>query len=186
MHKIRLLMLSVLGALALSAISASMASAQPVAKCEPKLTGAPSLTMICIENLSGELLVLGLPALETIEFLAKKVAASESKLLGEDSGLEITCKNATATALADGTPLASATLIEAIVEFTECTVNAAGCTLDNGTIRTNLLVGTALTNEDGKIEFTPAAGAIFATFVILGAECTVAKTVNVEGHVEGT
>jgi|HubBroStandDraft_6_1064221.scaffolds.fasta_scaffold467060_1 hypothetical protein len=185
MRQAKLIAMGCLITLALCALSATMASAQPTAKCEPKLTGTPSLTMICIENKSGELLVLGLPALETIELLAKKVAATESFLRGEASGIEITCSNVTVTALADGTPLASASFIEVIDIFTGCKTNVPGCTLDNEEIRTELLVGNLLTTEDGKIEFTPAAGKIFTTFVILGAECTISKTMNIEGHIEG-
>src|SRR5580704_6003 len=157
MRQAKLAAMGFLITLALYALSATMASAQPTAKCEPKTTGSPTLAMLCIENKSGELLVLGLPALETIELLAKKIAGSESKLVGEASGLEIICETASATALADGTPLASATLIEAIVVFTGCKTHVSGCTLDSGEIRSELLVGTSLTSEEGKIEFLPAA-----------------------------
>lgn len=182
MSRIRLLVVSMLGVVALTAISAATASAQPTIKCEPNGT-TKTLSMVCVQNSAGELLTLGLPSLETIELLATKTAGTESELKST-AGLQILCSKATSTALADGTPAGSATLIEALVTFTGCTVDNAKCTLNKEEIKTELLIGTPL-NVDGVIEFKPAVGELFAEFIVRGEECAVAKTVQVKGSVEG-
>jgi hypothetical protein len=184
MTRIKLLLLSVLGILALTTMAAATASAEPTVTCTPTGNSSHTLTTACIQNSAGALLTLGLPALETIELLAKKIPNTNSKLVTE-SGLEITCTEAVSTSLIDGSPTESASLIEALVTFTGCTVNIPNCELDNGEIKTELLAGTPAATLDGQILFTTSTG-VFATFTVLGKECAVSKEILVHGNVLGT
>lgn len=189
MSRLRVLLVSMLGLVVLSAVASSAASAQPTAKCEPNGNTTHTLSMACVQNTAGELLVLGLPSLETILVLSKKEAGTVA-VLKAASGLEITCTAATNEGLLDGSPTESASQIELIVTFTGCTPAAPEhCALENGTIKTELLTATSeIPNvTDGLLLFKPAVGTSFARFTIInsGGTCGVAAELNVTGEVLG-
>jgi hypothetical protein len=177
MSRVKLLIVTALGVLALSAIASSAAFAEPTAKCE-KLGTKPALTQICVQNKAGELLVLGLPALETIEFLATQEGLVHELTIKE--GPTISCAKGSATGLVDGQPTESALLEKVKIVFTECIVktNEAECeVLSDGPGTTGtpgVIESEALdadfqnqSTEDGAIEFLPeAVGGAFANFSI--------------------
>ena len=187
MSRIRLLLLGVLGALAVSAVASSSALAVgPTAKCE-KLGTLETFVQGCIETLTaGELLVLGLPALETILLLSKKEPATANSLLGSN-GLKIECTEAENEGLVDGSPSGSVLIEQILIVFTGCTVpEPANCALSNGTIRTELLAGAVLSvaSEEADIDFTTET-ALFAEFEVVnsGGTCNVAALLVVLGEV---
>jgi hypothetical protein len=185
MSKIRLLMISVLGVLVLGAVASTVASAQPTATCTP--SGTKTLTMACIETLSATLLVLGLPAAESIEVLSKKEAGTGSKLVTPSlSSTEITCTEAANTGTLDGNPTTSAELLKLVVVFTGCTVpSPAGCSIMGGTITTKSLDAVP-SNEEGDLIFLPETAPVFAEFTVAGESCAIALAgAKVEGTVLG-
>jgi hypothetical protein len=184
MSRIRLLTVSVLGVLMLGAVASTAAFAQPTATCTPN-GGTKTLTMACIETLSATLLVLGLPAAESIEVLGKKEEGTESSLVSPGTGLEFICTGATKTGTLDGNPTTSAELLKLVVVFSGCTIpKPAGCSIP-GTITTRSLEATVST-EDGDLTFLPESGVVFTEFSITGESCPVAiANAKVEGTVLG-
>jgi hypothetical protein len=178
-------MVSVLGVLVLGAVASTVASAQPTATCTPN-GGTKTLTMACIETLSATLLVLGLPAAESIEVLSFKEELTESKLVSPGLSSEIICKEAANTGILDGNPTTSAELLKLVVVFSGCEIpKPAGCSIP-GTITTRSLDATASTTEDGDLTFLPESGTIFAEFNVTGEACAIALAgAKVEGTVLG-
>jgi hypothetical protein len=175
-------MVSVLGVLVLGAVASTVASAQPTATCTPNGT-TKTLTQVCIETLSGTLLVLGLPAAESIEVLSKKEPETASNLITPSLSSEITCTEATNTGTLDGNPTTSAELLKLIVVFSGCTIpKPAGCSIP-GTITTKSLDATVSTTEDGDLTFLPESGVVFAEFNVTGEACAIALA---NAKVEGT
>jgi hypothetical protein len=182
-------MLSMIGALMLAAIAPTAVSAQPTAKCTPNGT-TKTLSMLCVQNSAGELLVLGLPALETIEVLGKdKPGTDWSLTVMEGIKFKVFCTGVPMTALADGSPTASAQFIEMTIAFETCEeTEPPECTLAGTKVQSELLLGT-IGNEDGDITFTPAEGKTWFSFEIVsvaGHTCADAGKYTIQGEVLGT
>ena len=183
MARIKLVML---GVFALSAMASAVASAEPTASCTPN-GGTKTLSMLCVEAKSKTLLVVGLPAAETITVLGEKEAATASSLV-ESNGLEVTCTAVDIAAELDGLLATSFLVVKVTVEFLNCTVpKPAHCAVSEGKITTNNLVGET-SNEDGDITFKPEGGKVFTDILIVssGGTCVTAGSSNVEGSVLGT
>jgi hypothetical protein len=178
-------MISTLGVVAMSAIASTVAYAEPTATCTPNGTNK-QLTMPCIETLSGTLLVLGLPSLETIEVLSHKEPATEAKLVSPGLGMEITCPEITWIAIFDGSPNAGVDLLAVIIIFTGCSIpKPAGCSIP-GTITSKPVHATVSASEDGDFTFVPESGSVFAEFTVSGESCPIAlANAKVEGTVLG-
>jgi hypothetical protein len=196
MSRFKLLVRTALGMLAVGAISSvTVASAQPTSTCTPN-GGVKTLSMLCVQNNAGTLLVVGLPALETITVLGTKEAGTKEKeetefLLNEETEkevrLSITCTAVAMEGTFDGSPVASASIEAATFTFSGCAVTTpAHCALENNGFKTHSLTGT-ISNEDGDITFKPTTGGAFATFTVVnsGGTCTVAGAHNLEGQVLG-
>jgi hypothetical protein len=184
MAKYRLVLIGVLSTLALSAVTATAAYAEPLSTCE-SLGTTLTLTQICLLTLSGTLLVLGLPGLETLNILGKQIGAVHEWVTTIAGGEKLAneCNNATVSGLVDGTPLASASLLSLQVKYTECTIKTpANCIVLSaagieGEILTELLVGT-IGAENGDLTLLPASGTLITAYKIdsvIGKTCAVAN-----------
>jgi hypothetical protein len=175
----------VVGVLVLGAVASTVAFAQPTVTCTPN-GGTKTLTMACIETLSATLLVLGLPAAESIEVLSNKEPQTESKFFSSGFGSEITCTEVTNTGVLDGNPTTSAGLLKLVLVFSGCTIpRPAGCTIP-GTITTKSLDATVSTTEDRDLTLLPESGTVITEFNITGETCAIALTgAKVEGTVLG-
>jgi hypothetical protein len=131
----------------LGATGSPVAFAEPTGKCE-KLGTKPALTEVCVQNKAGELFVLGLPSLETIEFLATQEAGKPHEWV-VTGGPTINCKKAAVTGLVDGQPTESTLLEKVKIVFSECDLssNEAECEI--------LSDGPGTTGTPGVIEWEP-------------------------------
>lgn len=190
MSRSKRIVLGMLGALVLAAIASSTtAYAQPTAKCEPNGT-TKTLSMLCVQNSAAELLVLGLPALETIEILGKdKPGTDWSLTVMEGIKFKVFCTGVPMTALADGGPAASAQFIEMSIAFETCEeTEPPECRLAGTKVQSELLLGT-IGSEDGDITFAPVVGKTWFTFDIEsvpGHTCVDAGKYTIQGEVLGT
>jgi hypothetical protein len=184
MSRVKLLLAGLLGALLLSAIGSAAAFAEPTAKCTPN-GGVKALTMVCVQKTNGELFVLGLPSLETIEFLGEQLDELPHEL--DAAGITISCNEGLAHGLIDGNPTESALIEGTILHFEECVVVGLEMECEvlsdpggtAGLIETTTLIADFEneSSEDGAIVFKPASGTTFAEFQVdskAGQVCPVA------------